>query len=162
AAVLAGLSWLGEQGEAMVLAAAEANRGVERDERGTGAFAVVFGALLAFIGFPGVFAADAIKAAISRERELLADSASVQYLRDPAGAECAMFALTLGGEPKSRQQACDALKTRRGGEWAARATAMQVEVSAVGRRSMLMLAELAVPAIKGQPQNARDAFIADL
>jgi Zn-dependent protease with chaperone function len=289
AAVLAGLSWLGEQGEAMVLAAAEANRGVERDERGTGAFAVVFGAVLAFIGFPGVFAADAIKAAISRERELLADSASVQYtrnpdgiagaldsilslhlatnvlsaqagglshmffapvvsrwwtfpthppieerirhahprfdrdgyrerrlgtrrevavldglgnvvrnvpidsrantratlptaehidfakrllgalpeglrgaLRDPAGAECAMFALALGSEPKSRQQACEALKTRRGAECAGRATAMQVEVSALGRRSMLMLAELAVPAIKAQPQKARDAFIADL
>jgi len=40
---------------------------------------------IAFIGFPGLFAAEAIKAAISRQRELLADAASVQFTRNPEG-----------------------------------------------------------------------------
>jgi Zn-dependent protease with chaperone function len=85
ACILAGLSWLAERGEQMVLSAAAANRGLAREEAGAGAPAAILGAILAFVGFPGVFAADAIKAAISRERELLADSASVQYTRNPDG-----------------------------------------------------------------------------
>ncbi|HYL26030.1 MAG TPA: M48 family metalloprotease, partial [Burkholderiales bacterium] len=35
--------------------------------------------------FPGTLAAEAIKAAIARERELLADAASVQFTRNPEG-----------------------------------------------------------------------------
>jgi Zn-dependent protease with chaperone function len=85
ASILAGLSWLGERGEQLVYSAAWANRGASREEQGAGALAAVAGALAAFVGFPGVFAADAIKAAISRERELLADSASVQFTRNPDG-----------------------------------------------------------------------------
>jgi uncharacterized tellurite resistance protein B-like protein len=45
----------------------------------------VFAALIAFVGFPGTVAADAIKAAIARERELLADAASLQFTRNPDG-----------------------------------------------------------------------------
>jgi Zn-dependent protease with chaperone function len=45
----------------------------------------IFGAAIAFIGFPGSFAAEAIKAAVSRQRELLADAASVQFTRNPDG-----------------------------------------------------------------------------
>jgi Zn-dependent protease with chaperone function/uncharacterized tellurite resistance protein B-like protein len=85
ACVLAGLSWLGERGEQMVYSAAWANRGLTHEESGAGAPAALLGAIVAFIGFPGVLAADAIKAAISRQRELLADSASVQYTRNPDG-----------------------------------------------------------------------------
>ncbi len=98
ASILAGLSWLGECGEQLVYSAAWANRGMSREEQGAGALAAVAGALAAFIGFPGVFAADAIKAAISRERELLADSASVQFTRNPdgiAGALDSILALRL-------------------------------------------------------------------
>jgi len=85
ASILAGLSWLGERGEQLVYSAAWASRGSTREDSGAGAPAALLGALAAFVGFPGVFAADAIKAAISRERELLADSASVQYTRNPDG-----------------------------------------------------------------------------
>jgi Zn-dependent protease with chaperone function len=106
ACILAGLSWLGERGEEMALAAAAASRGVAREDRGGTAVAALVGALLAFIGFPGVFAADAIKAAISRERELLADSASVQYTRNPdgiAGALDSILSLHLATNVLSAQ-----------------------------------------------------------
>jgi Zn-dependent protease with chaperone function len=108
ACILAGLSWLGERGEEMALAAAAASRGVAREDRGGTAVAALVGALLAFIGFPGVFAADAIKAAISRERELLADSASVQYTRNPdgiAGALDSILSLHLATNVLSAQAA---------------------------------------------------------
>jgi hypothetical protein len=82
--VLAGLSWLGDRGEEMVWEAARRTR-AEGREGGTGAVSALAGALVAVIGFPGVFAADAIRAAISRQRELLADQASVQFTRNPEG-----------------------------------------------------------------------------
>ncbi len=83
--ILAGLTWLGERGEALVFEVAQGMRRVHPGEPSAGAVAAVFGALLAFIGFPGTLAANAIKAAISREREFLADAASVQFTRNPDG-----------------------------------------------------------------------------
>jgi Zn-dependent protease with chaperone function len=85
AAILGGLTWLRERGEALVLSVGEEMRHTAPEERGAGALAAVFGAALAFIGFPGTLAAEAIKAAIARERELLADAASVQFTRNPEG-----------------------------------------------------------------------------
>ena len=82
--VLAGLSWLGDRGEEMVWQAARRTQ-AEGREGGTAAPAALVGALVAVVGFPGVFAADAIRAAISRQRELLADQASVQFTRNPDG-----------------------------------------------------------------------------
>jgi Zn-dependent protease with chaperone function len=83
--LLAGIACFGEWGEALVQAAAKANVGVSREGRGEGVLAALFGAAMAFVGFPGLFAAEAIKAAISRQRELLADAASVQFTRNPDG-----------------------------------------------------------------------------
>jgi Zn-dependent protease with chaperone function len=94
--ILAGLTRIGEYGEAVVFWAADHNKRVAREERGAGAVEALCGALIAFIGFPGTFAAGAIKAAISRERELLADAASVQFTRNPdaiAGALDSILAL---------------------------------------------------------------------
>jgi Zn-dependent protease with chaperone function len=294
ASILAGLSWLGERGEQLVYSAAWANRGVSREGGGEGALGAVLGALAAFVGFPGVFAADAIKAAISRERELLADSASVQYTRNPDGiagaldsilaqrlgtsvlaahagelshmffapvagrwwgfpthppieerirhahprfqrdayrearhgerrevavldgagevvkyapidaaaaaaslgasvgrptaqhvdyavqllgklperlkaalrsaeeAECVMFALALGPEASGRSEALAVLEARRDAATASRTSALRAEVRSLARNYMLILAELAVPAIKGQTQKERDRFLADL
>ncbi len=295
--ILAGLSWLGEQGEAMVMRAAEHDRRRAREER-TGGVAALVGALLAFIGHPGVLAADAIKAAISREREFLADAASVQFTRNPDGiagaldsilsmrahtavraahahelshmffaqvagrwwsfrthppiearirrahprfqreayrekrhgtrhevavidgagnvvkhvstaagaglgaglalaaasvgrpkaehvdqarrllgslpqalrealhrpaeAELALFALALGPQAAGHEEALALLGARRGLSAPERVRALHACVAGVARSHMLTLAELAVPAIKSQPQSARDAFIADL
>jgi Zn-dependent protease with chaperone function len=83
--ILAGLTWIADSAERLILEIAQHQRGLKREERGAGALTAVFAALMAFIGSPGTFAADAIKAAISRERELLADAASVQFTRNPDG-----------------------------------------------------------------------------
>jgi Zn-dependent protease with chaperone function/uncharacterized tellurite resistance protein B-like protein len=81
--LLAGIACFGEWGEALVLEAAGSARTQSPEERGGGVLFAMFGAAIAFIGFPGLFAAEAFKAAISRQRELLADAASVQFTRNP-------------------------------------------------------------------------------
>jgi Zn-dependent protease with chaperone function len=93
AAILGGLTWLRERGEALVLEVGEEMRREKPEDRGVGALAAVAGAALAFIGFPGTLAAEAIKAAISREREFLADAASVQFTRNPEGIAGALDTL---------------------------------------------------------------------
>jgi Zn-dependent protease with chaperone function len=90
--ILAGLTWFSEQGEKLVYRAAWQAKGQSSPD----AVSALFGGLVAFIGFPGSFAADAIKAAISRQREFLADAASVQFTRNPeaiAGALDSILAL---------------------------------------------------------------------
>jgi Zn-dependent protease with chaperone function len=83
--LLAGIACFGEWGEAMVYAAGTEAARKSREERGGEVLVAMFGAAIAFIGFPGLFAAEAIKAAISRQRERLADAASVQFTRNPDG-----------------------------------------------------------------------------
>src|SRR5207245_5375696 len=56
-------------------------------------FVALFGSLLAFVGFPGTLAAQAIKAAIAREREFLADAAAVQFTRNADGIAGALDTL---------------------------------------------------------------------
>ena len=93
AAILGGLTWLRERGEALVLSVGEEMRHTAPDQRGAAAVTAVAGAALAFIGFPGTLVAEAIKAAISREREFLADAASVQFTRNPEGIAGALDTL---------------------------------------------------------------------
>lgn len=92
----AGLMCFSTLGERLVYEAARRAQGVSREARGAGAVLALGGAVMAFIGFPGALAADAIRAAISRQREFLADAASVQFTRNPeaiAGALDAVGAL---------------------------------------------------------------------
>jgi Zn-dependent protease with chaperone function len=84
-ALLSGLTWVAEEGEAWVYRAAQKAKDAPLEDRSPDAVGALFAAAAAFIGFPGTFAADAIKAAISRQRELLADAASVQFTRNPDG-----------------------------------------------------------------------------
>jgi len=289
--LLAGLTWLADTAERLVFETARHNRELERDQRGAGVLVALAAALIAFVGFPGTIAADAIKAAISRERELLADAACVQFTRNPDGiagaldsilalrahtavraahcelfshmffapavarwwgfpthppilerirrahprfqrdeyrarrhgtrtevavidgsgtvvknlrlngaaaviasvgrpaaehvdyavrllarlplrlrealhradeAETAMFALALEAEEATREVELEALAARRGAEARAKAAELYVDVGALARDHMLTLADLAVPAIKEQRQEARDAFLVDL
>ena len=95
AGLLGGLTVFGELGEALVYGAAETARGKSRENVGGEIFGAIFGALIAFVAFPGSFAAEAIKAAISRRRELLADAASVQFTRNPDGIAGALDAISL-------------------------------------------------------------------
>ena len=254
--VLAGLTWFSDAAERLILETAWANRGLPREKRGSGAAAALLAGLVAFIGFPATLAADAIKAAISRQRERLADAAAVQFTRNPdaiAGALDSILALrahtavrALHAElfshmffapaaprwwrppthppileriafahPRFKR---DDYRARRhgtpkevavidGGGNVVKNVRLDVGLAAVGnpgrqhvdhaarlletlpprlrealrrpdgaraamlellrgelapREHMLALAELAVPALKGEPQKARDAFIAEL
>jgi Zn-dependent protease with chaperone function/uncharacterized tellurite resistance protein B-like protein len=291
--VLAGLTWLADSAERLVFAVARRNRELSREERGSGALVALGAAVIAFVGFPGTVAADVIKSAISRERELLADAASVQFTRNPDGiagaldsilalrahtavraahcelfshmffaqavgrwwgfpthppilerirrahprfrreayresrhgtrtevavidgagnvvknvrlneahapaliasvgrpaarhvdyaarlleqlpsrlrealhradeAESAMFALALQADGATREVELQALAARRGAEARAKTDELHAYVGPLAGDHMLTLAELAVPAIKGERQKARDAFLADL
>ncbi|MGH8689294.1 MAG: M48 family metalloprotease [Burkholderiales bacterium] len=95
AGLLGGLTWFGEAGEKLVWSAAAEASATAREDRGGEVFGAIAGALIAFIGFPGSFAAQAIKAAISRKRELLADAASVQFTRNPDAIAGALDAVSL-------------------------------------------------------------------
>jgi len=81
--LLAGLEWFVDTGENIVFRVGRQFKDLEREERGGEAVGAVFGFVLAVVGFPSALAAGAIKAAISREREFLADAASVQFTRNP-------------------------------------------------------------------------------
>jgi Zn-dependent protease with chaperone function len=290
AAFLAGLTWIADSAERLIFEVAQRERHRPREERGAGALGAVFAALVAFIGSPGTFAADAIKSAIARERELLADAASVQFTRNPDGiagaldsilalrahtavraahcepfshmffapafsrwwswpthppilerikrahprfardayrarrhgtrtevavldgsgavvknlrldsavalvasvgqpalehvdyaarllarlpsrlrealhrpdeAEAALFALALEPDEATRAAELQALAARRGPEAVAKVKALHAYVGAMARNHMLTLADLALPAIKEQRQQVRDAFLAD-
>jgi len=246
--ILAGLTWFSEQGEKLVYRTAWQFKDLPSEDRGAGVLAALFGAVVAFIGFPGSLAADAIKAAISRQREFLADAASVQFTRHPeaiAGALDSILALraptvvlavhseqlshmffalavsrwwsfsthppieerirrvhprflrddyraTRHGirrevavlddagnvVPKAIDFAArllaelppalrEALRQPEGAQdamfaLAGQANRLQPYVQSLARSHMLMLADLAVPAIKAQKQPERDRFLADL
>jgi Zn-dependent protease with chaperone function/uncharacterized tellurite resistance protein B-like protein len=94
-ALLAGIGCFGEWGEYLVLKAGGQARAQAREDRGGTVLFALFGMAIAFIGFPGTFAAEAIKAAISRQRELLADAASVQFTRNPEGIAGALDSILV-------------------------------------------------------------------
>jgi Zn-dependent protease with chaperone function len=75
--VLAGIVFIGSIGEFVM-------RNV-RGGRDKGAYIWIAGLALFIIGYVGLFFARLIKAAVSREREFLADASSVQFTRNPDG-----------------------------------------------------------------------------
>ncbi len=63
------------------------------DKKGEGAFLIAIlamGAALLAIGYIGVFFAQLIKSAVSRQREFLADASAVQFTRNPSGISDAL------------------------------------------------------------------------
>jgi len=98
--VLFGLLMLSMFGRFMM----EIGRG-SRDSKGGVAVLVVAGVALWIIGYVGVFFGRLIKAAVSRQREFLADASSVQFTRNADGIGGALRkigGLTQPGEPGSR------------------------------------------------------------
>jgi Zn-dependent protease with chaperone function len=59
--------------------------GGRRGRDGGGGWIVILGLALLLVGYIGVFFGRLIQAAVSRQREYLADSAAVQFTRDPEG-----------------------------------------------------------------------------
>lgn len=79
-----------------------------RGSRGGGGIAalVLAGAMVTVIGYAGLFCARLIKAAVSRQREYLADAASVQFTRHPeglAGALKKIGGFVFGSQVKARR-----------------------------------------------------------
>jgi len=77
--VLAGIVFIGSIGEFIMRSVRKS-----RDSKGTG-YIVLVGLALFIIGYVGLFFARLIKAAVSRQREFLADASSVQFTRNPDG-----------------------------------------------------------------------------
>lgn len=96
--LLSGLLVLTVAGRLMQRAGLGAGSG-SRQARGNGAL-VVTGLALVAIGYVGVFFGRLIQAAVSRQREFLADAASVQFTRNPEGLRGAL--LKIGRQHSSR------------------------------------------------------------
>lgn len=80
-AILAGILMIGRIGEFLLRGRGRRSGG---SSKGAGAIMLLGVALMA-IGYIGLFFGRLIKAAISRQRELLADASSVQFTRNPQG-----------------------------------------------------------------------------
>lgn len=80
--VLFGILVLGLVGRTLI----GARHGARRSSRNSGAAQVaMLGLGLLVIGYVGTFFGNMIKAAVSRQREFLADASAVQFTRDPSG-----------------------------------------------------------------------------
>ncbi len=94
--VLHGILVLGIMGEYLL----RATRHSSRRSKDSGNIAVV-GLALLVIGYAGTFFGNLIKAAVSRQREFLADASAVQYTRNPAGIAGALK--RIGGSAAGSQ-----------------------------------------------------------
>ena len=97
--ILFGIVVIGQFGEFLVRSTARTMRATRREGRGATILVVFVGIALTVIGYLGLVFARLIKAAISRQREFLADASSVQFTRNPdgiAGALDTISASTAG------------------------------------------------------------------
>ena len=83
AAMLKGIAFVGDVGHMLLRSSHVARTG--RSSKANTAALPVFGLALWLLGWLGGLAAGFIKAAISRQKEFLADASAVQYTRNPEG-----------------------------------------------------------------------------
>jgi Zn-dependent protease with chaperone function len=84
AAMLKGITFIGDVGYFLLRSSNRSRTGVSA-KRGEGGSLSLLGLALWVLGWLGGLAAGFIKAAISRQKEFLADACAVQYTRDPDG-----------------------------------------------------------------------------
>lgn len=89
-AALAGILTVGKLGEFLL------HMSPTSDRRRNGGLLIVAGLILMAIGYAGLFFGRLIKAAISRQRERLADASAVQFTRQPAGLAGALIKIRNG------------------------------------------------------------------
>jgi Zn-dependent protease with chaperone function/uncharacterized tellurite resistance protein B-like protein len=96
-ALLAGILMLGQIGQFLLRAGFySGGRSRNRDGRAQAAMGLI-GLALLIIGYVGVFFGRLIQAAVSRQREMLADASSVQFTRNPEGIGSALFKIGMKG-----------------------------------------------------------------
>lgn len=101
-AVLAGIVTLGALGQKLFFNSWRFSRGSKKDQ--SGLYIMLAGLAIWIVGSIGIFFAQLIKAAISRQREALADASAVQFTRNPrgiGGALCRIKENTSGSNIKS-------------------------------------------------------------
>ncbi len=105
-AILYGILFIGLIGN--MLLRSSYFRGGRSDRGGGGAVAMILvGAGLAVIGYSGTFFGNLIKAAVSRQREFLADAAAVQFTRNPLGISGALQKIGSAGSSMQAAQASE-------------------------------------------------------
>lgn len=99
-ALLAGILAIGQMGGFMMRMSwdSSSSSSSRSDRRGGSVHLFVIGLMLWLIGYIGLFFGRLIKAAISRQREFLADASSVQFTRNPAGLANALLKIMYGSE----------------------------------------------------------------
>ncbi|WP_116367135.1 M48 family metallopeptidase [Parahaliea mediterranea] len=85
AAMLKGITFVGDVGHVLLRSSNRARTGLSARRGEGGAALPVLGLALLVLGWVGGLAAGFIKAAISRQKEFLADACAVQYTRHPQG-----------------------------------------------------------------------------
>lgn len=88
-AVLHGILLIGLIGEVLLRSSSRRSYHSSRSKKGNNG--AIIGLALMAIGFGGVFFGNIIKAAVSRQREFLADASAVQYTRNPQGIAAALL-----------------------------------------------------------------------
>lgn len=84
--ILHGILLMGLAGRFLFRIAAHSGRGSSRDSKGGGvAYMLLIALVLVILGFIGSVMGGLIKAAVSRQREYLADASAVQFTRNPQG-----------------------------------------------------------------------------
>lgn len=94
-AILAGILALGKIGEFMLHSTRYRHSFGRSNNKNQGGL-VLLGLALMVIGYIGLFFGRLIKAAISRQRELLADASAVQFTRNPGGLASALITIRNG------------------------------------------------------------------
>lgn len=94
---LAGILAIGKVGEILLHGNTRVGRGGSGRSEVSGVAAMIaVGLALMLIGYIGLFFGRLIKAAISRQRELLADASAVQFTRQPSGIAGALIKIRNG------------------------------------------------------------------
>ena len=102
--VIAGLVLIGSAGSFLMRAGGSVNRDTRDSNRGD-ARVFLAGLALWLIGSVGVLAGRLIKAAVSREREFLADASAVQFTRNPGGIGGALYKIAERGSAIGQRHA---------------------------------------------------------
>lgn len=105
-ALLQGILFIGHAGYYLLRSggrtSAIASIGSSRSKNSNGGGIVVLGLGLMILGYLGSFFGNLIKAAVSRQREFLADASAVQFTRNPQGIAGALKAIGAVGSRGSR------------------------------------------------------------